>query len=305
MNKYLASILFLVITLSFIWPPTVSHAGGNPLISGKPAPQTKNTITELIDSRTGFLAPVFDYQARLYQELSEKLESYSETNSAKTLWLLILAGLLYGILHAIGPGHGKVLSASYFGTHNEPLRRAIQFSFLAALLHTLSALSLVIILKIILSAFSLVTFETISFYVRTVSFSLICIIGIILLISHLRKSKDNDETGKSRLSFWGLVLSVGMVPCPGALVILIFCYSMDILGTGIIITIAMSIGMAITMALVSTTVLLGNKGILSQMTKGERFTWLGHAVEIFGSLLIIAMGLFLLAGELLSHEQLF
>ncbi|MGH6866939.1 MAG: hypothetical protein ACREDO_12415 [Methyloceanibacter sp.] len=47
---------------------------------------------------------------------------------------LLLAGLsfVYGVVHAVGPGHGKAMISSYVIANEETVRRGILISFLAA-----------------------------------------------------------------------------------------------------------------------------------------------------------------------------
>ena len=56
---------------------------------------------------------------------------------------LTLAGLsfLYGILHAVGPGHGKTIISSYVVANEETVRRGIIISFIAAGLQALTAVA--------------------------------------------------------------------------------------------------------------------------------------------------------------------
>ena len=54
---------------------------------------------------------------------------------------LTLAALsfLYGILHAVGPGHGKTIISSYVVANEETVRRGVIISFIAAALQALTA----------------------------------------------------------------------------------------------------------------------------------------------------------------------
>ena len=57
---------------------------------------------------------------------------------------LTLAALsfLYGILHAVGPGHGKTIISSYVVANEETVRRGVIISFIAAGLQALTAVAL-------------------------------------------------------------------------------------------------------------------------------------------------------------------
>ena len=67
---------------------------------------------------------------------------------------LALAALcfLYGIVHAVGPGHGKAIISSYVVANEETVRRGVLISFIAAGLQALTAIVLVGVLLIGLNA---------------------------------------------------------------------------------------------------------------------------------------------------------
>ena len=67
---------------------------------------------------------------------------------------LTLAGshFLYGVVHAVGPGHGKTIISSYVVANEETVRRGVIISFIAAGLQALTAVALVGILAVALNA---------------------------------------------------------------------------------------------------------------------------------------------------------
>jgi nickel/cobalt exporter len=67
-------------------------------------------------------------------------------------WGLMALGLVYGVFHAAGPGHGKALIASYMLANDRSLRRGAAMSLLAALLQATVAVALVGAAGLILNA---------------------------------------------------------------------------------------------------------------------------------------------------------
>ena len=67
------------------------------------------------------------------------------------LWGLLGLGLLYGVAHAAGPGHGKAIIASYVTANDRALRRGVILAFLAAALQALVAIAIVGVLAAILN----------------------------------------------------------------------------------------------------------------------------------------------------------
>jgi nickel/cobalt transporter (NicO) family protein len=65
---------------------------------------------------------------------------------------LAMLSFVYGVLHAIGPGHGETIISSYVVANEETVRRGVIISFIAAGLQALSAIVLVGVLLIALGA---------------------------------------------------------------------------------------------------------------------------------------------------------
>ena len=57
---------------------------------------------------------------------------------------LILVGFVYGVVHAVGPGHGKVIVSSYLLANENSLKRGLVIVALSSLLQALTATVLVL-----------------------------------------------------------------------------------------------------------------------------------------------------------------
>lgn len=72
------------------------------------------------------------YLAELMQDISE--------NNWQVGFILIGVSFLYGLLHAVGPGHGKVIISTYIATHPTKLKQSAWLSVLASLLQVVKVL---------------------------------------------------------------------------------------------------------------------------------------------------------------------
>ena len=86
---------------------------------------------------------VAETQQRMQRELAANVKRLKSGNALAAA--LALAGLsfLYGVVHAVGPGHGKAIISSYVVANEETVRRGVLISFLAAGLQALTAVALV------------------------------------------------------------------------------------------------------------------------------------------------------------------
>ena len=82
------------------------------------------------------------YQMEFHRELGSLLRASVDLQWS-TLLSLLMVSFLYGVFHAAGPGHGKVILSTYLATQPSRLRQAITLSALAALLQALVAIALI------------------------------------------------------------------------------------------------------------------------------------------------------------------
>ncbi len=101
------------------------------------------------------------------------------------------------------------------------------------------------------------------------------------------------------------VIAVGMRPCSGAILVLVFALSQGIFAIGVAATFAMALGTAITVTAIALLAVWG-KGIAVWFTKRPAggATLLIYGVEVAAALTIVAFGVLLLTG-LMASERLF
>ena len=98
--------------------------------------------------------------------------------------MLAAMSFIYGVVHAVGPGHGKTIISSYVVANEETVRRGVIISFIAAALQALSAIALVGILAFALNASGL-KINAWANQLETVSYALIALVGGWLLTTQL------------------------------------------------------------------------------------------------------------------------
>jgi len=80
-------------------------------------------------------------QSSLTHLMAAKVHALNGNPSAA--WGLVGLGLAYGVVHAVGPGHGKAVLASYMLANETSLKRGATMALMAALLQALIAIVLV------------------------------------------------------------------------------------------------------------------------------------------------------------------
>lgn len=98
---------------------------------------------------------------------------------------------------------------------------------------------------------------------------------------------------------WSAIIAVGLRPCSGALLVLSFSMLNGLMLGGVLSVVAMSLGTAITVALLATLAVLA-KGLALRIAGAESPAGriVGHVAEIGGALFVLIMGLLLLGASL-------
>ena len=225
-----------------------------------------------------------------------------ENPMGKSFWLFLLFAFVYGVIHALGPGHGKTVVFSYFLSRPGKLWHGALMGNLISFVHVGSAVVLVVLLYLILKKTGMTTFEAVSPAIQKVSYSLLMLIGFYLAgktFLEIRKNKiseefDSNTTSDSR----GMVITAvatGIVPCPGAAIILSFSIIINILTAGLISMFFIALGMGLTISSFALVTILSSKTVYSMTSKNSKAFIVSYAILSFtGSLAIIAMSAVLL-----------
>jgi nickel/cobalt exporter len=270
---------------------------------------------------SGFWNWVQSTQANLHRQLAGAVRRFKTERGLSAGWLLISLSFLYGVIHAVGPGHGKAVISSYVVANERTARRGILLSFLASGVQALSAIVIIGVLAIAMNAAGIRIRETAA-SLETGSYALIALIGAWLLIGQLRPggghhhhAHDHGEgadCGHAHMpdpgeleGDWDLrrmaaiVFAVGVRPCSGALIVLVFALAQGIFWAGAAATFAMSLGTAITVSALAVLA-VGSKQLALRFADGDsRWTeWIYRGSAIGGSALVLLLGVVLFIGSL-------
>jgi nickel/cobalt transporter (NicO) family protein len=291
-------------------PPAVERSAPLPQAVAPKAAEPHGTLNRL-------WLWVVEGQREMTQAMTGAVRRLKTGDVATSTAVLAAISFLYGVLHAIGPGHGKFVISSYALANERTVRRGIVLSFMAALIQALSAIVIVGLLAAVVQATSLEIRAT-EAWLETASWGLIALVGAWLLYTqvksvlqpgrnaphhhrapshdgccgHAHVATPNQFDGTWRWTkAWSLALSVGIRPCTGAIAILLFALSIGLFWAGVFATVAMALGTAIT---VSTLVALavGSRQLATRVAGAEsrRATWIQRAAGIGGSALVFILG---------------
>ncbi|MEM7291531.1 MAG: nickel/cobalt transporter [Pseudomonadota bacterium] len=281
-------------------------------------------------------------------------------------WSLIWICFLYGVFHAVGPGHGKVVISSYMFANDIAMRRGVIISMLASLMQGLTAISAIGFFVLALRGSGIRTGD-LAYGLEIASYVGIMVLGVWLLWrkllgnkhrhhhnhaqnhapkhnheyglvhahayanahnhhhdthvhehahshddshGHLHINHDDvcDHCGHSHApdpnslegrfgvrEAWSAVLAVGLRPCTGALIVLVFCFANGLYLVGIASTIAMSIGTGLAVSSLAILAVTAKTSALRFVKAQDTIAKVQNGIEIFGALLIMLIGFVLLS----------
>ena len=253
---------------------------------------------------------LIEFQYQVNTEIAIRMKAL-ETGGSFTALLFALGGaFLYGMAHALGPGHGKFVIVSYFMGREVHVLRGLIMALQMAVVHVIAAVVIVWIADVVLKASLGIGLAEVP-GVRAGSFLIIAVIGLYMLYQAVRISLGHTDThqnyanhnhahehshhhGHSHTTEGGLVaMAVGMVPCPGAILVMLFAVANDMIYPGFMLVAAMSAGIGLTIAVLGVVTILARQ-LVTRIIKDSRG---GLAVARFrtvtnytGALLVTAIG---------------
>ena len=259
-----------------------------------------------------FLIMMLDYfQASAQAQMAAAAEGIRSGENLSPLFVALGFGFGYGAIHALGPGHGKLVISSYFLANGGRWKEGLWMGTQIALIHVSSAIVIVLIADLLLSSIAVSGADQYR-PVRLISYAAIATIGLYMLWTAAKKwlahrnhhrhhhhhAHDHehgcscaihtiDENGITRRRSL-ISLMVGVVPCTGAILVMLFALANDIVLMGVLVVAAISVGMAATMASLGMASVWLRRSVLER--SGSNSGVMAINFEILGGLLIFSIG---------------
>jgi ABC-type nickel/cobalt efflux system permease component RcnA len=297
---------------------------------------------------------MFAKQAAFYREMSGIIRQAKTDGSA--VWVLLGISFLYGIFHAVGPGHGKAVISSYLVANGETWRRGVVLSFASAVLQAFVAVAIVGVAAVLLNATAgqICNAERI---IEMTSYALIVLIGLRLLWvkgrgfwraasnlgrplhavgaavtpphghdrhHHAHDHAHHHHDHEGDVSAWGhahgpepedlagpggwrrglsAIVAVGLRPCSGAIIVLVFALAQGLFWAGVAATFMMGLGTAITVAAIATMAVWARAAAARLAGTRSGYGMLAmRGIEVVAAVAVLAFGALLLAGYMVAER---
>jgi len=320
--------------------PALADAAG--ILPGGAAAAT----SDLPEPLRAVAAWAFGLQRQFNAEMRGALGQLRDEGGWAPAVAIIGSAFLYGVFHAIGPGHGKAVIGGWVATRRIRLIHGMAAALIAALSQALTAILLVggLFGILHLTPQSLLSQAA---WVEAGSYGLIAVLGAVALwraatgrgCGHDHSlpvsADDHDHTHGAgcacghdhghghdhhhghdhaplpttpatadRTALFAVAAAVGLRPCTGALLVLLFTFANDMVAIGIAATLAMAAGVAITVAAIGLGALGLNRLIERSFGASPRADLLRRILAMAGAGLVLLLGLALFLGALIEGPAL-
>lgn len=270
----------------------------------------------------GLLSYAMTVQQTYYRGMAKAFRAVNLEHSLAAAWTLATLSFAYGIFHAVGPGHGKIVVTSYLLADERDVKRGVFIAFLSSFAQAATAIIAVGALAMILGYTHRAVADAVPLIERA-SFLLVIGLGATMLWRALRRGHDHHhdpehdhdhehdghahmptrrELRAARNDWRGMaamVLAVGLRPCTGAILVLLFALTQGAFMIGALSALAMSIGTAITVSSLAVLTLISKNAALeiASTTDSPWTRRIERGLEIGGGIFILLMGLMMMAGS--------
>jgi len=303
----------------------------------------------------GLIMSSMQWQKEINKELSDLLYD-AQTHLLSAGSSLILLSFIYGILHSLGPGHGKLIVSTYVATHPTKVKISLILTVLSALLQAVVAITLVSILLVVFNS-SMHEINGEANRLISLSFYIVIVLGVIIVMRNIRllfktftlKSKKlnihrlspltKNETESDTCScghvhfasaneinkasslkeYLAVIFSVGLRPCTGAIMVLLFANMLDLYWLGVVSAFAMAVGTALTTSVIALMTVTGKELVKRYMqgnkphihnhdgigSEGIKRQFISTLIKLVGGSLLILIGAVLVSSQPIGVSPIF
>ena len=262
-----------------------------------------------------------DAQRQFQESMAHALHAIRAGEPA-AIWALCTATAAYGFVHALGPGHGKVLLGGAALASGATLKRMTVLTVISSLAQAASAIAVVGVLVIVLGVTSRQIGPLADNWLAPLSYAAIAGIGAYLVVRGIRAwSKlrvvhhhhhhdhhhhDHENCGcghahgpslsevETLSSFRDAAMLVGSIairPCTGALFVLVIALRFDVFWTGALAVVTMGLGTAAFNLLVAWSGVAARRLSAVQSLAGDDIQRVSAGVQIIGGGFILLISL--------------
>jgi nickel/cobalt exporter len=224
-------------------------------------------------------------QRWMYAALTGGITDFASTRDWTLLAAVFPLGILFGAVHALTPGHGKSVLASYLVGARLAVLRSLAVAGALALTHVGSAVILALLAAPLITR-TLGGGAGRAPALEALSWGMLVAIGVWFLVRAWR--------GHGHVHREGIMVGVvaGLIPCPLTLFVMLYALAHAVPAAGITFAVAMLLGITLTLSVVTLMVVLAREGVLHVLERhGGSLAKLSRTLDVISGTLLTAIGI--------------
>ena len=225
-------------------------------------------------------------QGWIHEALIAAMGAFAAGRDWTTLAAMLPMGILFGAVHALTPGHGKTVLASYLVGSKLAAVRSLSVAGALAVTHIGSAVLIALFAQPLVS-------RTLGSVGRAPSLAALsrgglAVIGLWLLIRALR-GRAHHHDGRE-----GVMVGVvaGLVPCPLTLFAMVLALGRGVPEAGLTFALAMVLGVGLMLAVVALLAVFARSWVVAvSARRGASVAQLSRVLDGVAGTLLLAAGL--------------
>lgn len=245
-----------------------------------------------IDKQGGFLYFLTKWQAGLNREIAGQIKMLRQGFSLEILGAMLLTSFIYGALHAAGPGHGKTIISGWVFSQTRSLREIAFVCSAATFFHAFGSVILIGGLHFLLGRYVPSVMNHLNDWLYITAGILLVLTGMQIFYAFHRAGPSSARTLTAQIHPLWIAAGIGIVPCPLAAVIFLFCLSAGLVWQGILMVALFALGMGVTLSVVAFTVQTAQRTTV-RLGRGLKTGQLIHYLNWLSGLFFIIIGVLL------------
>jgi nickel/cobalt exporter len=223
-------------------------------------------------------------QGVIRDSISADIRVFASSRDWSAFLSVLPLGVVFGAVHALTPGHSKMVLATYLAGSPFRLLEGIGVAMVLSFTHILTAV-LIALLALPLIQTGLTNAGRAP-VLEVVSRGMLSLIGAWMIVRAWRDPAKHHTHG----AFVGVV--AGLIPCPLTLFAMVLAISRGVPEAGLVFAAAMMLGVMLTLSSVAAGAILAKDGFARMLTNhGATLQRVGRVTEAAAGLLLIVIGL--------------
>jgi nickel/cobalt transporter (NicO) family protein len=172
----------------------------------------------------------------------------------------LAAALFWGAAHAFSPGHGKTIVAAYLVAKRGTVRDAATLGAIVTVTHTIGVFGLGLV-TLLLSKW--IVPEQLYPWLNLAAGVSVVLIGLAVLRLRVHEHRHHHHDHHQHRSLLAVGISGGILPCPSALVVLLAAISLHRVAFGMVLIVAFSLGLALSITGIGLAAVLAKRAVRS------------------------------------------